>query len=78
MSRENDEHIIRRINIFFETDMPMFLHIFFDTLKSSEQNVGFFLRLCAFGEIGSFFKKLPAISPFYSLPSPLFLLRVSI
>lgn len=39
MSHGNDEHIIRRINIFFETHMPIFLHIFFDTLKSSEQNM---------------------------------------
>lgn len=54
MSHGNDEHVIRRRNIFFETDMPMFLHIFFDTLKSRKQSV-VFPRLCAFGEMGSFF-----------------------
>lgn len=28
MSDGDDEHIIRKINIFFATDTPVFLHIF--------------------------------------------------
>lgn len=68
MNHENNEHIIRRINIFFTAGMPIFLYVF-DTLKSSEQN-GCFFSFPVFGEVGSI---SPAVSPFYTLSSPLFI-----